>query len=141
MAFVTTVIPALALGASLALGTTWVIQSTSHSLSLRLPSSQSVGGVAYYGLSLAVNIMLTGLITLRLLAYRRAHLKLLPLYHAKQYLSLAAIMVESAAIHTAFAIVFVILYGTQAPVATMFTVAALAAKLQTGRRGQEAHLA
>ncbi|KAI0643034.1 hypothetical protein C8Q79DRAFT_1002796 [Trametes meyenii] len=129
MAIVATAFPSLALAASFVLGTAWVLQSTSHDLSFRLPASQSAVWTAYYVLSLAVNITLTGLITLRLLAYRRAHLKLLPSDHAKQYLSLAAIVVESAAIHTAFAIVLVISYGMQAPEAALFTVAASAAQV------------
>ena len=70
-------------------------------------------GMVSYTTSLALNVLLTSLITLpiRLLLYRRDILRLLPEAHTQHHLSLAAIVIESAAIHTAFAIAFVTFYG------------------------------
>lgn len=65
-------------------------------------------GTSHFALSLGFNILVTVLITVRLLAYRRAHLALLPGDHGKQYLSLTAIIVESAAIYTLFAVCFLV---------------------------------
>lgn len=98
-------------------------------------------GTAYYAVSLALNVILTALITGRLLAYRRAHIALLPADHARQYLSLVAIVVESAAIHTAFAVAFVTSYGLNAPANVLLMGFASAAQVRRFAVEEESHFA
>ena len=73
-------------------------------------------GTAYYTISVVVNVLLTTLIALRLFMHRRTIISVLPSEHARQYTSLVAIIIESAALHTVFALVFVITYGLNSPV-------------------------
>lgn len=97
------------------MGTLWTLQSSHPGLSLY--SKQPLAyGTAYYTISLGVNVILTALIIARLLAYRRTHLAHLPPAHAQQYLSLAALIVESAALYSAFAIAFLVSYAMNAPI-------------------------
>ncbi len=97
------------------MGTLWTLQSSHPGLSLY--SKQPLAyGTAYYAISLGVNIVLTFLIVARLVMYRRTHLAHLPAEHAQQYLSLATLIVESAALYTAFAIAFLVSYGMNNPI-------------------------
>ncbi|OJT13645.1 hypothetical protein TRAPUB_9834 [Trametes pubescens] len=107
-------LPVLILSGSFVLGAIWTLQSSHPELAI-YRSVPLAFGTAYYAVSLALNVILTALITGRLLAYRRAHIALLPADHARQYLCLVAVVVESAAIHTAAAIAFVTSYGLSAP--------------------------
>ena len=97
------------------MGTLWTLQSSQPNLSMY--SAQPLAfGTAYYTLSLGLNIILTALITLRLMIYRRTHLAHLPAQHAKQYLSLATVIIESAALYSAFAIAFLVSYAMNQPI-------------------------
>ncbi|KAH9854457.1 hypothetical protein C2E23DRAFT_913810 [Lenzites betulinus] len=101
--------------ASFVMGTLWMLQSSHPGLSLY--SKQRLAyGTAYYTISLGMNTVLTALIIARLLAYRRTHPAHLPAAHAQQYLSLAALIVESAALYSAFAVVFLVLYAMKTPI-------------------------
>ncbi|KAF5383355.1 hypothetical protein D9757_008391 [Collybiopsis confluens] len=106
--------PAVILLASFVMGTLWTLESTHPGLSFysKLPLAF---GTSYYSISLGVNIVLTILITIRLLVYRRQMLDSLPPEHAKHYLSLLTIMVESAAIYSMFALLFLITYAINNP--------------------------
>ncbi len=97
------------------MGALWTIESTRPGQSLydRVPRAF---GVAYFSLSLGVNVVLTTLIVARLLAFRRANAAFLPPDHAARYLSLASLIVESAALYSLFAVAFLISYGLNAPV-------------------------
>lgn len=75
-----------------------------------------VFGTAYYTIFLVLNVLLTFFISLRLLIHRRTILAILPAAHARPYVTLTAIVIESAALHTAFALAFVISYGVNSPV-------------------------
>lgn len=77
-------------------------------------------GTSYYAISLGTNIVLTILITVRLLLYRRNLIKRFPAEHAKHYVSLAAIIVESAALYSVFALIFLITYAVNDPVNQIF---------------------
>ncbi|TBU39128.1 hypothetical protein BD309DRAFT_461539 [Dichomitus squalens] len=121
-AILVNIFPALSLLASVVVGVLWIVTlSTYHADSQALET-------AYYAISIILNGLLTSLITFKLLSYRRSVLKLLPSEHGSQYLSLTAIVVESAAIHTAFALVFVVSYGLESPINEMFVGFASAAQ-------------
>ncbi len=96
------------------MGTLWTLQSSQPGLSLysALPLAY---GTSYYAISLSVNIILTILITLRLVLYRRSIMARLPAEYAAHYVSLAAIIVESAAIYSVFAVLFLITYAVNNP--------------------------
>jgi hypothetical protein len=110
------------------MGTLWTLQSSEPGLSLysKLPMAY---GTSYYIISLSVNIMLTLLITVRLLWYRRIVSESLSPEHATQYLSLAAILVESAALYSVFALMFIISYAINNPINQIFLGVASAAQV------------
>lgn len=96
------------------MGTLWTLQSSQPGLSL-YSSLPMAYGTSYYAVSLGLNIILTVLISLRLLLNRRSLIACLPKEHASHYLSLIAIIVESAAIYSLFAILFLITYAVDDP--------------------------
>ncbi|KAI0714654.1 hypothetical protein C8Q76DRAFT_840916 [Earliella scabrosa] len=114
-AYLVTVFPGTLLITSFVLGTLWTLQSSHPGLSLysALPIAY---GTAYFAISLSVNIILTILIVARLLMFRRAHMLHLPRAHSKQYLSLATLVIESAALYSIFAIVFLVSYAVNNPI-------------------------
>ncbi|KAJ7890661.1 hypothetical protein B0H14DRAFT_2336287 [Mycena olivaceomarginata] len=95
-------------------GTMWTLESSHPQLSMysALPMAY---GTAYYAISLSVNIILTFLIIGRLVSYRRTLLESLPADLATHYISLATVIVESAALYTVFAILFLITYAINHP--------------------------
>ena len=110
------------------MGTIWTLQSSQPGLSLYSDVPLAYG-TAYYVISLSVNIILTILITIRLFMYRRTVLATLPAEHAKQYVSLAAIMVESAALYSILALMFIVTYAIDNPLNQAFLGAASAAQV------------
>lgn len=96
------------------MGTFWTLESSQPGLSFysKLPLAF---GTSYYSISLGVNIIMTFLITGRLLAYRKQILDTLPAEHAKGYVSLLTIVVESAAIYSVCAFLFLITYSVNNP--------------------------
>ncbi|KAJ3559467.1 hypothetical protein NM688_g338 [Phlebia brevispora] len=74
------------------------------------PSIQSARPIVLH-----INILLTILIILRLYLYRRSVLSSLPPEHAKHYLSLATVLVESATLYSIFALLFLITYAVNNP--------------------------
>ncbi|KIL60271.1 hypothetical protein M378DRAFT_47309, partial [Amanita muscaria Koide BX008] len=115
LVYVVVMFPFLILLASFALGLAWSLVS---SLSDFPPYSKIplALGTSYYVTSLTVNIVITILIILRLALHRRAILQALSPDYAKQYLSLAAIIVESAALYSVFALAFIISYAFGNPI-------------------------
>lgn len=101
------------------MGTLWTLQSIRPGLSLygRVPMAY---GTSYYIISLSMNVLLTILITIRLLLYRRRIIATLPREHGRHYFSLATIMVESAAFYSVFALGFIITYTLNNPVTQIF---------------------
>ena len=116
--------------AYLVMGTLWTLQSSEPGLSLysQLPMAY---GTSYYVISLSINIMLTILITIRLLMYRRIVTASLSAGHAKHYLSLAAILVESAALYSVLAIMFIVTYAINDPLNQIFLGVASSAQVCT----------
>jgi len=123
--------PALCTLASFAMGTLWTLQSSQPGLSLysKLPMAF---GTSYYIISLSINIMLTILITIRLLMYRRIVAASLSPDHAKHYLSLAAILFESAALYSVLAIMFIVTYAINNPLNQIFLGVASSAQQIAG---------
>ncbi|KIK62289.1 hypothetical protein GYMLUDRAFT_164986 [Collybiopsis luxurians FD-317 M1] len=113
-AYLVTAFPAVTLLASFVMGTLWTLESTHPGLSFysKLPLAF---GTSYYSISLSVNIILTILITGRLLVYRKQIMDSLPAEHAKGYVSLVTIVIESAAIYSVWAFLFLITYAVDNP--------------------------
>ncbi|KAF5361554.1 hypothetical protein D9757_008387 [Collybiopsis confluens] len=114
VAYLITAFPAITLLASFAMGTLWTLESTHPGLSFYSKLPLAVG-TSYYAISLGVNIILTILITGRLLVYRKQILDSLPADHARGYVSLLTIVVESAAIYSVCALIFLITYAVENP--------------------------
>lgn len=76
--------------------------------------------IPYYSMSLALNILVTILIVLRLLVYRHRIVRAMGAGHGSQYTSLAAMVVESAAIYSGFALLFIVPFALSSPLAQLF---------------------
>ncbi|KAF8167323.1 hypothetical protein B0H34DRAFT_792062 [Crassisporium funariophilum] len=127
VAYLVVAFPALMILASFVMGTLWTLQSSQPGLSLysALPMAY---GTSYYIISLSVNIILTILITIRLLMYRRRVVATLALEHGKHYFSLATIIIESAALYSVFALIFIITYAVNNPINQIFLAVASSAQ-------------
>jgi hypothetical protein len=101
------------------MGTLWTLQSTEPGLNFynKLPM---LYGTSYYIISLGANVCLTILIMIRLFMYRRRILNVLPKTYGGHYISLAAIIIESATLYSIFAIVFIITYAMKHPLNQIF---------------------
>ncbi|KAJ7611616.1 hypothetical protein FB45DRAFT_1065664 [Roridomyces roridus] len=106
--------PSIILLASFAMGTLWTLESSQPDLSMYSKQPMAYG-TAYYALSLGANIILTLLIIGRLVSYRRALLQSLPEDLANHYLSLASVIIESAALYSVFALLFLVTYSINNP--------------------------
>ncbi|KAG1871321.1 hypothetical protein DFJ58DRAFT_763319 [Suillus subalutaceus] len=71
-------------------------------------------------LSLALNIIITIVIVLRLLTYRHRISKVLGSSYGAQYTSIAAMIVESAALYSAFSVAFLALFLLNNPISATF---------------------
>ncbi|KAK7059077.1 hypothetical protein VNI00_001701 [Paramarasmius palmivorus] len=76
--------------------------------------------IPYYTMSLALNILVTILIVLRLLVYRHRITQAMGSGHGSHYTSLVAMVVESAAIYSSFALCFLVPFSVNSPVAQLF---------------------
>ncbi|KAH0831049.1 hypothetical protein J3R83DRAFT_13559 [Lanmaoa asiatica] len=73
--------------------------------------------VLAYGLSsLALNLTATGFIAGRLLVYRHCIVSQLGRTHGQHYMSIVAVVVESAAVYTCFLLVVIVTYALGSPV-------------------------
>ena len=103
------------------MGTLWTLQSSRPGLSF-YSALPRVYGISYYAISLGSNIIMTVLIITRLLIYRRTIMTSLGLSpeHARDYTSLATIVIESASLYSVFAILFLITYALDNPMNQIF---------------------
>jgi len=74
----------------------------------------------YLSLSLALNIILTITIVLRLLTFRYRVVSVLGPKYGTQYTSIAAMIIESAALYSAVSITFLVLFGVGNAVSQVF---------------------
>ena len=103
------------------MGTLWTLQSSQPGLSFFGTLSLAYG-TSYYAISLGSNIVMTILIIARLLIHRRTIMTTLGLSpeHARDYTSLATIVIESASLYYVFAIPFLIMYALHIPINQLF---------------------
>ncbi|KAG2090616.1 uncharacterized protein F5147DRAFT_643435 [Suillus discolor] len=106
--------PCLMLGASIVMGIMWLLQLTSNSPFFTSGSINYT--IPYLGLSLALNIIITIVIVLRLLTYRHRISKVLGPGYGTQYTSIAAMIVESAALYSTFSLALLILFILNNPI-------------------------
>ncbi|KAJ8489310.1 hypothetical protein ONZ45_g13630 [Pleurotus djamor] len=119
IAYVVVAFPALVLVASFIMGTLWTLQSSQPGLSFysALPMAY---GTSYFTISLGVNVIMTILISVRLFIYRYKLRNTLGEEHLKNYVSLHIIIVESAALYSVFALLFLITYAINHPTNQVF---------------------
>ena len=104
----------------LALGTVWTLQSSKPGLSLYNSLPIAIG-TAYYVTSLSVNIFVTTLITIRLILHRQSVItNALPPEHTVHHLSVATIVIESAALYSAVGLCFLVSYAINNPLNQIF---------------------
>ncbi|KZV66050.1 hypothetical protein PENSPDRAFT_585881 [Peniophora sp. CONT] len=127
VAYLVISVPFLMLIASFVMGTLWTLQSSQPGLSFYSALPQAYG-VSYYAISLSINVILTILIVGRLLQYRASIMASLPAAHAKHYLSLATVLVESAALYSVFAVCFLVTYAVDNAINQIFLGLAQAAQ-------------
>jgi len=129
-AIIGTFFPALVLLASFAIGTIWVLQSSQPGLSFYSKIPRAFG-VIYYSLSIGMNVVLTLLITGKLLVYRH-RFKTTSTSGSPDpvqfYTSLLTIFIESAALYSTFAICFLVSYAINNPINQVFLVFTTAAQ-------------
>ncbi|KAJ7346890.1 hypothetical protein DFH08DRAFT_937271 [Mycena albidolilacea] len=114
-------LPVLMLLASIAFGILWLKQ-------VGAPSSSpwDTAGInfttPYFAMSLALNILVTILIVVRLMLYRRRINQALPsnTNHGAHYVSLAAMIYESAAIYSVFSLLFLVPFTIGHPLSQLF---------------------
>ncbi|KDR85778.1 hypothetical protein GALMADRAFT_53579 [Galerina marginata CBS 339.88] len=131
VAYCVVTFPALMILASFVMGTLWTLESSQPGLSLYSALPMAFG-TSYYVISLSVNIILTILITARLFMYRRRVVATLTTDHGSHYFSLATIIVESAAIYSVFALMFIISYAVNNPINQIFLAVASSAQQIAG---------
>ncbi|KAJ7662324.1 hypothetical protein B0H17DRAFT_953220 [Mycena rosella] len=72
-------------------------------------------GIAYWSLSLGLNVILSLSIATRILMIRRSMLRLIGPAHSTQYVSIVAMLVESAAIYAVWGVFFLICFARNTP--------------------------
>ncbi|KAJ7188005.1 hypothetical protein C8R46DRAFT_879144 [Mycena filopes] len=107
--------------ATLAIGILWLKQ-----VGVTSASPWDTSGInfttPYFAMSLALNILVTILIVVRLMMYRWRINRAMPLgsNHGAEYTSLAAMIVESAAIYSLFALLFLVPFVIGHPLSQLF---------------------
>lgn len=79
-------------------------------------------GIPYYTLSAALNVLITIMITTRLLLYRRALLKTFGNQRALgiPYATITSMLVESCVLYAVSSILFLVPYGIKNPISNVF---------------------
>ncbi|KAG2123756.1 hypothetical protein DEU56DRAFT_829078 [Suillus clintonianus] len=114
-------LPGLIFAASVVMGIMWLLQVTSSSPYVSPAQFHSINyTIPYPSLSLALNIIVTIVIVLRLLTYRYHISKVLGSSYGTQYTSIAAMLIESAALYSVFSVAFLTLFLLNSPVAEIF---------------------
>ncbi|KAF8838979.1 hypothetical protein BDN67DRAFT_970798 [Paxillus ammoniavirescens] len=115
------VVPCLMQLTSYVLGVFFLIQISSPSSSPYFNASKGINWtLPYLFISFAINIVVSILITFRLLLYRRRMIQDLGPGHATESASLAAMIVESASLYSTFSLLFLIPFALKSPVSNIF---------------------
>lgn len=101
------------------MGVLWTVQSRRPRLSFYSALSRAYGA-SYFAISLGFNIVITLLIVIRLFQYKRTVARTMTPEHAQQYLSLATALVESSALYSLFALLFLTMYASRNPTSQIF---------------------
>ncbi|KAH9478938.1 hypothetical protein JR316_0009401 [Psilocybe cubensis] len=110
-------IPAIAYLGSVTTGILWLTQISATSPWV----AGSINFTApYFWLSLALNMTMTIAICARLLVFRRRMVKVLGGRHGSHYTSIAAMLVESAAIYSVFSLCFLVPFALNHPIQNTF---------------------
>ncbi|KAH7908984.1 hypothetical protein BJ138DRAFT_1090304 [Hygrophoropsis aurantiaca] len=113
--------PGLMLVASFALGVLFLLQISSPASSPYQVAGTSVNYTfPYFSLSLAINIIVTIMIVIRLLLFRRHIIRVLGPGHITDHTSIAAMIVESASLYSIFSLLFLIPFAANNPVSNVF---------------------
>jgi hypothetical protein len=89
--------------------------------------------VPYLSLSLALNIIITIVIVLRLLTYRHRITKVLGSDYGTQYTSIAAMIIESAALYSTISVAFLTLFLLNNPISATFIQSLTQIQVSTGK--------
>ncbi|KAH9841029.1 uncharacterized protein C8Q71DRAFT_742789 [Rhodofomes roseus] len=108
-------LPCLMLLASIGTGLVVITKISSSSLFAVVNIS-----IAYYVMSISLNILVTILIASRLLVWRYRMKRHMGSHHTAMYTNVIAIVIESAALYSIFAILFIISFGVGSPVGDLF---------------------
>ena len=95
----------------------------------------------FWAISISLNVILTGLITARLLWLKSRIRKILGVAHSNMYTSISALLIESAGLYTIFALMYVVMYALRnkaqnivIPILTLMTVGILSHSLLKRRQ-------
>ncbi|KAG1784698.1 uncharacterized protein HD556DRAFT_1462771 [Suillus plorans] len=121
--------PCLMFAASIAMAIMWLLQVTASTSYFSLTDIDYT--IPYLTLSLALNIIITIVIVLRLLTYRRRISKVLGSSYGTQYTSIAAMIVESAALYSTFSVAFLTLFGLNNAISETFLVSLTQVQVST----------
>lgn len=103
------------------LGSFFLVQLTSPQSSPYNNAGHQINWtIPYLCVSLGINIVVTSLIVVRLLLYRRTMVQLLGPGHAAECTTVVAMLIESAAVYTTFTLLFLVPYLMQNPVSFTF---------------------
>jgi len=114
------ILPCMLYAASCILGLLFLLQNSNSALSS--PSFDGINWVTpFFSMTIAVNVLLTSAIALRLYLFRRRIASVLGPEHGTQYTSIASMLIESASLSTVFFIVFLTTTQLENPIANIFT--------------------
>jgi len=108
------VLPCLLFVTSFALGILFLIKTSASSPYFAVNIS-----LAYFCATLALNVIVTIFIVARLLFYRWRFARILGKQHVSHYANVAAILVESASLYSAFSIFFIVPFAINNPLSSI----------------------
>ncbi|KAI5119328.1 hypothetical protein M0805_000558 [Coniferiporia weirii] len=108
-------IPCLLLLGSFTMGVILLFQLTQPDANLWSTTAVNFG-IPYWSISAGLNVLVTSLIVARLFLIRARTRAVLSTHHARTYTSVAAMLVESAALYSATALLFVVTYAKNSQV-------------------------
>ncbi|KAF8582008.1 hypothetical protein K439DRAFT_1647725 [Ramaria rubella] len=111
--------PALLLLGSFICGTLLLVQTATPNVGFWSKISVNLA-IPSYSFSISLNIIVTLLIVIRLLMYRQNLKAVLGSEYTKDYASISAMLIESAALTTGSFLIFLILYARGNPVSNVF---------------------